>query len=67
MSAMSSLRRGIYGVEPRPKTAKSKFAFYRERDTERGEIRKRAEAGIMRHRAFAKKVIYRLNISRVAF
>lgn len=42
MSAKSAFLRGVYGVEQRPKTAKSKYAFYREQQLERGAIALRA-------------------------
>ena len=43
MSAKSRILRDMYGVEPKPKTAKSKYAFYREQRAQRGEILRRAE------------------------
>jgi hypothetical protein len=33
----------MYGVEVRPKTAKSKHAFYREEERKRGDVRRRSE------------------------
>lgn len=44
MSAKSSLLRGMYGVEGKPKTAKSKHAYYREEEAKRGDVRRRSEA-----------------------
>lgn len=43
MSNKSTMLRSIYGVERRPKIAKSKYAFYRERELERGDNRRRSE------------------------
>lgn len=42
MSAKSQLLRSIYGIEPRPRVAKSKYAFYQEQRAQRGEILRRA-------------------------
>lgn len=48
MSAKSSFLRSVYGVENHPRTAKSKYAFYREERAKRGTIHRRA-AEILAH------------------
>lgn len=53
MSVMSSLRRSVYGIEKRPRVAKSKFAFYRSEREKRGDIQRRA--GVMFIREMQKK------------
>lgn len=53
MSIKSSLLRGIYGVEVKPKTAKSKYAFYREEEGKRGDVHRRS---IARFSAYLEKV-----------
>jgi hypothetical protein len=56
MSIKSSLLRGIYGVELKPKLAKSKYAFYREEDLKREDIRRRSQP---RFNAALKKKLVR--------
>jgi hypothetical protein len=43
MSAKSRILRDMYGVEGRPKTAKSKYTFYRQQRDERYDVLRRAK------------------------
>lgn len=42
MSNRTKILRAMYGTESKPKLAKSKYAFYREEEAKRGDVRRRA-------------------------